>query len=51
MIVDDDGRLLGTVRAQQVLDAIESADRPGAKQPATTGSSGSATGANQSDQQ
>lgn len=51
VIVDDDGRLLGTVRAQQVLDAIESADRPGAKQPATTGSSGSATGANQSDQQ
>ena len=28
VIVDDDGRLLGTVRAHQVLQAIEAADRP-----------------------
>jgi osmoprotectant transport system ATP-binding protein len=28
VIVDDDGTLLGTVRAHEVLNAIEEADRP-----------------------
>jgi osmoprotectant transport system ATP-binding protein len=42
VIVDDSGALVGTVRAHEVLTAIEQAQRPELEDPATPGAAASA---------